>query len=106
MKNKDDKTTNDEAAFDALSRRYSEIPESEDRQWIVKHNDEGLYLPAYGTDESRSVLIEWTAIDEPMKALQIARQLSHKQWMTREMAADFLDLVFRHFGWKKGFPCL
>ena len=106
MKTKDTNPTSDEASFDALTRSYADIPEREDRQWIVKHADEGLYLPAYGTDESRSVLIEWTAIDEPMKALQIARQLSHKRWMTREMVADFLDLAFRHFGWKKGFPCL
>ena len=99
-------TTREEERFDALTRSYADIPEPEDRQWIVKHADEGLYLPAYGTDGSRSVLIEWTAIDEPMKALQIARQLSHKRWITREMVADFLDLVFWHFGWKKGFPYL
>lgn len=99
-------TTKEEERFDALARSYADIPEPEDRQWMVKHADEGLYLPAYGTDESRSELIRWDAIDEPLKALQAARELSHKTWMSREVAADFLDLVFEHFGWKKGFPCL
>lgn len=102
MKTKETNATSDEASFDALTRSYAYIPEPEGRRWIVKRDDKGLYLPAYGTDESRNVLIEWTAIDEPMKALQIARQLSHKRWMTREMAADFLDLVFERFGWAKG----
>ncbi len=103
---KTEETTSKEKRFDALTHSYEDLPEPEDRQWTVKYDNIGLYLPADGEDEGQSRLIEWTAIDEPLKALQIARQLSHKLWMNREMAADFLDLVFQYFRWSKGFPYL
>ena len=106
MKTEENKpaSTNDiEKTYHKLRRRYSDIKAP---NHIVKRTREGLYLPACGKAESQSVLVEWSRIDEPLKALQTARRLAHKLWASREMIADFLDLTFAHFKWAKGFPYL
>ena len=101
MENKE--ITKEEKAITKQIRRYSDIKPP---KRVVKRKREGLYLPAYGKTESRHVLVEWSAIDNPLKALQVSRQISHKLWATHKTLADFLDLAFEHFGWEKGAPYL
>ena len=61
----------------------------------------GIYLPAFGEEGDRVLLIEWSAIDEPTKLLRATRRLSMQSWFTREICSAFLAIVFQHFGWPK-----
>ena len=104
--------TGEEAEFLALSRTYADIPEPEELKWIITDDghgtadERGIYIPAYGEGSGRAILIEWSAIDEPLKLLQIVRRLLHKQWFSQKICSGFLDIAFQHFGWSKGCPYL
>ena len=104
------KTDADKTGF--IKQLLADVKLPEEPKWIITDDghgttdERGIYIPAYGEGSGKAILIEWTAIDEPMKLLQITRRLLHKQWITREMCSAFLDITFQRFGWPKGCPYL
>ena len=84
--------------------------------WLASKDDEptallakaeagGVGLAAYpyqGGKGYNYYWVEWSRLNTPTKVLNWIRHLTGKRWFSADMARDFIDVVFAHFGWKEG----